>query len=139
MWTLVVVILDEFCQHRPEMLLFEDDDVVKALSAQSPDHSLRDGVGLWRMDGAGGSVDADAVGSLAELAAIGRIAIEKQMAWFLALGRGLDDLLPHQAAVGLAVTLTYTSSRRPWAMNTNTYRALNVSVGTVSRSAAQGW
>jgi hypothetical protein len=42
-----------------------------------------------------------------------------------------------QAAVGLAVTLTCTSSRRPWAMKTSTYSVLKVRVGTVNRSAAQ--
>jgi len=30
------------------MLLIEDDEMVKALSAQSPDHSLGDGVHLRR-------------------------------------------------------------------------------------------
>ena len=44
MRTILVVVLHEFCQHGPKMLLVKDDDVVKALSAQSPDHSLHDGV-----------------------------------------------------------------------------------------------
>jgi hypothetical protein len=35
--------------------------------------------------------------------------------------------------------LICTSSRRPWAMNTSTYSVLNVSVGTVNRSAAHRW
>jgi len=50
----------------------------------------------------------------------------------------LRSFAPPQA-VGLAVTLTCTSSRRPWAMNTNMYSVLNVSVGTVNGSAAQRW
>jgi hypothetical protein len=33
MRTFLVVILDEFCQYGPKMLLVQDDDVVKALSA----------------------------------------------------------------------------------------------------------
>ncbi len=42
-----------------------------------------------------------------------------------------------QAAVGLAVTLTCTNSRRSWAMKTSTYSVLKVNVGTVNSSAAQ--
>ena len=75
MRTLLVVILDEFCQYGPKMLLVQDDDVVKALSAQGPDHSLRDGIRLWRVDRRGDSVDADALGALSEVAAIDCIAI----------------------------------------------------------------
>src|SRR5438132_796795 len=47
------------------------------------------------MDRTGQSVDADAAGSLAELAAIDRIPIAEQMAWFLAPRCGLNDLPPH--------------------------------------------
>jgi hypothetical protein len=69
MRTLMVVVLDEFCQHRSKMLLVHDDDVVKTLSAQSPDHPLRDGVGLWRVDRRGEGIDADAPSTLPEIAA----------------------------------------------------------------------
>ena len=48
MRTLLIVVLDEFCQYGPKMLLAQDDDVVKALSAQRPDHSLRAGVHVRR-------------------------------------------------------------------------------------------
>ncbi len=92
---LLVVVLHELGQHGPKMLLVKDDEMVETLSAQGPDHSLRDGVGLWCMDRAGDSVDADATGSPAEIATIDCIAIAEQMAWFLAPGRGLDDLPPH--------------------------------------------
>lgn len=42
-----------------------------------------------------------------------------------------------QVAVGLPVTWTCTSSRRPWAMNSRPWRVLKASVRTLSRSAAQ--
>src|SRR6266487_4510379 len=95
MRTLLVVILDKFCQYGPKMLLVQDDDVVKALSAQGPDHSFRDGIRHWRVDRSGDSVDADALGALSEVAAIDGIPIVEQMAWFLAPRRGRDDLPPH--------------------------------------------
>ena len=44
-----------------------------------------------------------------------------------------------QAAVGWAVTRTWTSSRRSWVMKNRTYSVRNVTVGTVNRSAAQIW
>jgi hypothetical protein len=77
MRTLLVVVTDEFCQYGPKMLLVQDEDVVKALAAQCPDHSLRDGVGLWRVDRRGDSVDADALGALAEFAAIDSVTISE--------------------------------------------------------------
>jgi hypothetical protein len=47
------------------------------------------------MDRTGDSVDANAAGSHAELAAIDRIPIAEQMAWFLTSRCGLDNLPPH--------------------------------------------
>src|SRR5260370_3779447 len=94
MRTILVAVLHEFGKQRLKMLLIHDDEVVKALAAQSPDHSLRDGVALWRVDWSGDGVDAGALGA-AEVAAIDRIAISEQVAWSVAPGRGLDDLPPH--------------------------------------------
>src|SRR5712691_3058304 len=91
---LLVVVLHELGQHRPQMLLVPHDDVVETFSAQGPEHSLRDSIGLWRVDGRGDSVDADAPCTLLELAAIDRIAIAQQTAWFLAPGRRLDESPP---------------------------------------------
>src|SRR5687767_10877159 len=58
MWPLLVVVPHELGQHRQQMLLVEDDEVVETFSAQSPDHSLRDGVRLWRVNRRGDGVDA---------------------------------------------------------------------------------
>src|SRR6266581_5242618 len=93
---LLVVVLHEFCQHGPKMLLVEDDEMVETLSAQGPDHSLRDGVGLWRVNGRGDRVDADTPSALPKIPAIDGVPIAEEMAWFLVPGRrGLDDLPPH--------------------------------------------
>ena len=56
-----VVVPHEFCQHRPKMLLVQDDDMVKTLSAQGPDHSLRDGVHLRRQLPAVAAIRNDSV------------------------------------------------------------------------------
>ena len=61
MRTFLVVILDKFCQYGPKMLLVQDDDVVKALAAQSPDHSLRDGVHVRRQLPAVAVIRSDSV------------------------------------------------------------------------------
>jgi hypothetical protein len=69
--------------------------MVKALSAQSPDHSLRDGVCLWCADWRGNSVDSDTPGAVSEIADIDGLAIAEQMPRFLAPRRGLEELPPH--------------------------------------------
>jgi hypothetical protein len=86
---LLIVVPHELGQYRPKMLLVHNNEVVKTFSAQCPDHSLRDGVGLWRMDGRSNSIDPDAPSTLSKLAAIDGISIAEQMAWFGAPGRRL--------------------------------------------------
>ena len=115
-----VVVPDEFGEDRGEVLFVEHDDVVQALSAERPDHPFGYRVRLWRSDRRGDSVDADALGSRPEVAAVDGIAIPQEMAGLAFPGRRFDQLAPHQAAVGFAVTFTCTSSRRPWAMKTRT-------------------
>jgi len=72
------------------------------------------------VDRRGDCVDADTPSALPKIAAIDGVAIAEEMAWFLAPGVASMICRHTQAAVGLAVTLTCTSSRRPWAMNTST-------------------
>ena len=92
---LLVVELHELGQHGPKMLLVEDDEMVETLSAQGPDRSLRDGVGLWRVDRRGDGVDADTSSARPKSAAVDGVAIAEEMSWFLAPGRGLNDLPPY--------------------------------------------
>src|SRR5438876_9739870 len=92
---LLVVVLHELGQHGPKMLLVDDDEMVKTLSAQGPDHSLRDGVGLWRVDRRGDCADANTQSAVPKIAAIDGVPIVDEMAWFLAPRRGLDELPPH--------------------------------------------
>src|SRR6266545_7408522 len=95
MRTLLVVVLHELGQHGPKMPLVEDDEMVETLSSQGPDQSLRDSVGLWRVDRRGDCVDADTPGAVPKIAAIDGIPIAEQMAWFPAPWCGLDELPPH--------------------------------------------
>jgi hypothetical protein len=46
-----VVITDELGQHRCQVLLVEDDDVVEPLSTKCPDYSFDDRVRTWRRAG----------------------------------------------------------------------------------------
>jgi hypothetical protein len=57
----------------------------------------------------------------------------------IAASQALQADVQRRAAVGLAVTLRWTSSRRPWTMKIETYSALKASVGTVNSWAAQSW
>ncbi len=133
MRTVLVVIPNEFRQHRPQVLLVEDDHVVQTFLAECPDNAFGNCVRTRRSNGRGDGVDTDASGPPAEVAAVDGISIAQQMPRLAITWRQT------QAAVGLAVRLTCTSSRRPWAMNTRTYSVLNVSVGTVNRSVAHKW
>ena len=81
------------------MVLVDDDEMVETLSAQGPDHSLRDGVGVWRMDRRGDCVDADTQSALPKIAAIDGVAIVEEMAGFLAPWCGLNELPPDPGTV----------------------------------------
>ncbi len=137
---LLVVGGHELTPDSHQVLFVQHNEVVETLSPQGANHSLGNSVRRWRVDQTGDGVDADASGALTKVTAIDSVTIMQQMVWLVAPRCGLDHLSPDPGrAVGLAVTLTWTSSRRPWAMNTSTYSVLSVSVGTVSRSAAQRW
>ena len=82
--------------------------------------ALRNGIGFGRVDWGDDGVDANAACTLAEIAPIDRVAIAQQMPRLVAQGVASIICRQTQAAVGLAVTLTWISSRRPWAMNTST-------------------
>src|SRR5947209_842029 len=107
---LLVVELHKLAEHGPKMLRVDDDDMVEELSAQGPDHSLRDGVGLWRVDRPDDCVDTHALSAVPKIAAIHGVAIAEQMARFLAQGVASISCRHTQAAFGPAVTLTCTSS-----------------------------
>jgi hypothetical protein len=77
------------------VVLVEHDYVVETLSAERANNAFCDGVGLRRVDWRGNRIDADAAGALSEIAAVDGIVIAEQMAWFVAPGRGLDELPPH--------------------------------------------
>jgi hypothetical protein len=102
-------------QHRPQIVLIEDDDMVETFSAQGADQSLRDGVRLRRPDGRRDSVDADSLSALSKVVAIDGIPIAEQMAGFLAPGCGLDELPPHPGfrRVGRPVLCSIAPRRRP--------------------------
>ena len=119
------------------MLLVEDDQMVQVLTPEGPDESLNHCVRTRARYRCGNGINPDPSDPLAEVATVDRIMIVEQMARLLPHGVASINWRQTQAVVGLAVTLACTSSRRPWAMNTSTYRVLNVSVCTVSRSAAQ--
>src|SRR3977135_3378558 len=71
----LVVVPHELGQHRPQMLLVQHDEVIETFSAQGPDHSLRDGVCLWRVDWRRDSVDADTSSPRPKSAAVDGVAI----------------------------------------------------------------
>ena len=89
----LVVVGRVFSQHGRQVLFVEHDQVVEALAAEGPDHALGDSIRLWRVQRGRDGVDADAPGTLAEVAPVDRVAIPEQMAWLASPGRRLDDLM----------------------------------------------
>ena len=96
------------------MLLVEHNQVVGALAAQRPDNSFDNGVCLWRVNRRRDAVDTDAPSTLAKVPPIRGVSIAQQMPWRVSPGVASISCRQIQAAVGLAVTLTCTSSRRPF-------------------------
>ena len=113
MRTILVVVADEFGEHRAQMLLVQHDDVVQTLASKRSNHSLDDGIRPRCSNGRGDTVDTDPFGSLAEVATIHSIPIMEEMPRRVAPGRAWMTWRQTQAAVGFAVTFTCTSSRRP--------------------------
>src|SRR5919199_2261848 len=95
MRTILVVVADEFGEHRAQMLLVQHDDVVQTLAAKCPDHSLDHRVCTRRSNGRGDGVDTDPSSSLAKVAAIDGIAIMQEVSRLMTPGRRLDQLAPH--------------------------------------------
>ena len=92
---LLVVVADELGQGRQQVPLVQDDDVVKTLSAERPNHFLDDRVRTRRSNGRGDAINTDPLGTLAKVAPVDGISIPQQMAWLASPGCRLDDLSPH--------------------------------------------
>ena len=98
MRSVLVVVPHELAQQRPKVLLIQDDEMVEALSPKRADQSFGNGVCFWRVNRGGDGVDADAPGSLAEVAAVDRISIAQQLAWLGAPGCCFDELPPNSGS-----------------------------------------
>ena len=70
-----VVIADEFRQHRRQVLLIEDDQVVETLAPERADNAFGDRVRTRRSNGCSDGIDADPAGPLPEVAPVDRIPI----------------------------------------------------------------
>ena len=67
MWTFGAVVPNELGEHRPQMLLVKDDQVVEALVAQRPDDPLGDRIGARCLHRAEQRLDAKAPGPSSEV------------------------------------------------------------------------
>lgn len=139
MGSILVVLAHVFAQYRPKVLLVELDHVVQALSPECADDAFGDRVRTRRPNRRGDGVDPDALGSLAEIAPVDGIPIARQVARTVPHGVAAISWRQTQAAVGLVVTFTCTSSRRPCATKRQHVQPLERWVVTVNRSAAHRW
>ena len=91
---ILVVVPNEFRQHRPQVLLVEDDHVVQTFLAECPDNAFGNCVRTRRSNGRGDGIDTDALGPPAEVTAVDGISIAQQMPRLATPGRRLDHLAP---------------------------------------------
>ena len=120
--TFRVVGFDEPDEHRPEVPLVEDDQVVAALVAQSPDDLLGDCLGAGRPHWTKQGPDAQAPGPPDEVSTLDSVPVAHSVARLPAPRRRFNDL--HQLA-------SCKSDKH------GTYSVCKVSVWTANRSAAQ--
>jgi hypothetical protein len=67
MWPISVVVGHEGAQHRQQVVLVKDDQVVETLVPEGPDDAFDDRVRPRRPHGCGDGIDADALGSSSEV------------------------------------------------------------------------
>ena len=91
----VVVVRDVLAQHRPQMPLVHEDQVVETLAPERFDNTLGDGVRLRRADRREDRLDPDPSRFADEVAAIRAVAVPDQIAGLLPPRRRFQQLAPH--------------------------------------------
>src|SRR5919199_2909340 len=94
MRSVLVVVVDEFGEHRPQVPLVQHDEVVQTFSPESPDDTFSNRVRTGRMHGCGDGIDTEAPRAVAEVAPIDGVPIAEQMPRLAPPGRRLDHLAP---------------------------------------------
>jgi hypothetical protein len=61
--SILVVVADEVAEHRPQVLLVEDDHVVQTFLAECPDNAFGNCVRTRRSNGRGDGIDTNALGA----------------------------------------------------------------------------
>lgn len=89
-----VVVGDVLAEHRAEVALVQDDEVVQALPPQRADHALGDRVGTGRPDRREEGRDAQGRSPFPEVAAVDGVAIPQQVAGLPAPRRRPEQLPP---------------------------------------------
>jgi hypothetical protein len=75
MRTILVVVVDELAEHRPQVLLVQNDEVVGGLVPQRANDASSDRVRTWRANGRRNGIDTDPSSSLPEVAAVNGVTI----------------------------------------------------------------
>jgi hypothetical protein len=91
-----VVLSDVLGQDRAQVPLVNGDDVVDALPPQGADHALGHGIGSGRPDWREHDLDAERLGSLAEVSAVDRVSIADELPGSAAPRRRLHKVAPAQ-------------------------------------------
>jgi len=115
MRSVAIVVVGELGQDHPQVSFVDHDQVVEAFGPNGPHDPLGHSVRVRRAWRGPHPADAQTRQLPVELTAVDGIPVVDEVFRLAAPGRRLQELVP-EPAVGLAVTLKWSSSRRWWRM-----------------------
>jgi hypothetical protein len=125
-----VIVVQIGSENSPQVPFAQDDEVIKALSPDRPDHPFSVGIGLSRrmhwIVTLGLECSASLIRSMRCMA--------RPLGSLCGAGTGPSTGFITRDPVGYCVTLKWTIRRRSWTSTTNTRSTLSVAVGTTKKS-----
>jgi hypothetical protein len=116
MGTIPVVVVDELPQYSHEVAVVDYDQVVQALDPNRSHDSFGDRIGVRRPTWGLHAHDPHGSSPGIEVPPVDSVAVVNQMRRLVSPRRASISCRQTHAAVGLEVTLKWTSSRRRWLM-----------------------
>ena len=130
----LVIVIEEQSKRAPERPLIPHDDVIEALSPQSPDQALREWILPRRARRGHDILGPEAVQEPSEVRSVDAVAISQQIASAMRSGKASRICCRVHAAVGWSVTFTWITRRRSCDRMRKTNSTRKVAVGTVKKS-----
>jgi hypothetical protein len=124
-WSCVIEVGDVFLDDAVKMALAEDEEVVKALSAETPQESLTDSVGLWRPDRRPQNLDVSPLSDPVEGCPVLAVIVTNEESRRFAQWSSIAELLSDPGVGRVGVTAKWTTRRDLSSMMMKTKMARN--------------